>query len=286
MISLIICSRNSEISPLLKKNITETIGVGYEVIIIDNSQNKYSIFQAYNEGVRKSIFPYLCFMHEDILFHTKDWGCKVIEHFKNPQVGLIGVVGGHYMPQCPASWWSTQYNSGQFIQGFYDKHKYNTETISCSRYKKPNETSLNVAAVDGFWFCIPRKLFSVVKFDEETFKEFHFYDTDICFQIINQNKEVRVVFDILIEHSSRGTQNGAFLEQRVICYNKWAHFLPIIRGIEISTYDIEDRLKLAEEINAITLYRYKEIEQIKSSCAYRLGKTILKPISFFRQKIK
>jgi len=286
MVSLIICSRNETISSELKINIQSTINVEYELIVIDNSKNEYTIFQAYNLGVSRAKYPYLCFMHEDIFYHTKNWGNRISDHFQDNKVGLIGVVGGHYMPKCPASWWSTEYNSGRFIQGFYDDYQYDIKTISYLRYKRPDALSINVASVDGFWFCIPHELFSVIKFDEDTFKGFHCYDTDICFQILNINKDVRVVSDILIEHASNGAQDSAFLKQRIICFDKWTKFLPFIRGIEISDDDIEDRLKFAEDMNSIYLLRNEEMEGIRSSYAYRLGKMILKPFSYIRQKIK
>ena len=99
MISLIICSRQPDIPQSLKENIAETIGVEYELVVIDNSKNQYSIFQAYNEGVRRAKLSYLCFMHDDILYHSPDWGKKVVEHFEDKRVGAIGVVGSHYMPR-------------------------------------------------------------------------------------------------------------------------------------------------------------------------------------------
>ena len=77
MLSLIICSRTPRISEELEKNIAETIGCEYELVVIDNSKNKYSIFSAYNEGVRRSKGDVLCFMHDDILYKTNGWGTKV-----------------------------------------------------------------------------------------------------------------------------------------------------------------------------------------------------------------
>ena len=77
MLSLIICSRTPKISEELEKNIADTIGCEYELVVIDNSLNKYSIFSAYNEGVKRSIGDILCFMHEDILYKTINWGQQV-----------------------------------------------------------------------------------------------------------------------------------------------------------------------------------------------------------------
>lgn len=67
MISIIICSRFQSISKELKDNIENTVGVVHEIICIDNSKSQYDIFSAYNEGVKRSQYPLLCFMHEDIL---------------------------------------------------------------------------------------------------------------------------------------------------------------------------------------------------------------------------
>ena len=73
MISCIICSRRSDISAELKENIASTIGCEYELVAIDNSKKEYSIFSAYNEGVRRANGEILCFMHEDILYHTQGY---------------------------------------------------------------------------------------------------------------------------------------------------------------------------------------------------------------------
>ena len=63
MISIIICSRFQSISKELKDNIENTVGVVHEIICIDNSKSQYDIFSAYNEGVKRSQYPLLCFMH-------------------------------------------------------------------------------------------------------------------------------------------------------------------------------------------------------------------------------
>ena len=94
MISIIICSRTKTIKDSLAFNIKKTIGCEYELVIIDNSENQYSIFEAYNLGINKSKRDYLCFIHDDIFIHTVNWGHIVIEIFKNNiQIGLIGVAG-------------------------------------------------------------------------------------------------------------------------------------------------------------------------------------------------
>lgn len=72
----------------------QTVGYTYELIVIDNSEYKYSIFEAYNLGIERSSGEYLCFIHDDILFHSQDWG-KAVEGIFNDDVkiGLIGNFG-------------------------------------------------------------------------------------------------------------------------------------------------------------------------------------------------
>lgn len=234
MLSLIICSREADISQGLKENIRETIGIQYELIVIDNSKNDYTIFTAYNEGIRRSKFSYLCFMHEDILFHSKDWGGKVVSYFqKESKVGLIGVIGGHFIPNTPSTWFSTRFCSGTILQGVKTNGgKY--EVFRDERNANDSNLSIETVAVDGLWFCIPRIMFNNISFDNDTYKGWHAYDIDICMQVIDSGFEVRVITDILIEHSSYGNVDRSFYIALKRFNKKWKDRLPIIRGQKIS----------------------------------------------------
>lgn len=279
MLSLIICSRRSSIDKTLVYNIDKTIGVNYEIITIDNSDNTKTIFQAYNEGVSKSNGDILCFMHEDIEFLSECWGGAVVNHFiTNSSLGVLGVIGGHCLPACPCSWWSAGINSGRIWQG--DKLE---EYIA---YKKDKESSVQVAAVDGLWLCIPRRLFDAVRFDEEHFNGFHSYDTDICLQVTSKGFEIHVAFDIDIRHKSGGSINQQYFNARNALFQKWKQDLPLLRGIELRPNEMEERQKLvklyveAEE----ACYRWSNIyNSIYNSKAYRLGKAILSPIKWIRK---
>ena len=284
MISIIVCSRKPDIPDNLKFNVTETIGVDYELIVIDNSENKYSIFSAYNEGVRRAKYSYLCFMHEDILFHTEDWGVKVTEHFKDKTIGLIGVVGGHYMPKCPASWWSAECSSGIVLQGKINNGSYSSELYEWLSHKVPEETSVSVASVDGLWFCVRTELFGKINFDENTYRGFHCYDSDICMQVIEAGYDVHVVFDILIEHLSQGNQDDLFFFERIKWFNKWKGKLPVVKGVCLAETDVDERLNLVKYLNE-SRDLISELQKIRYSKAYIIGKFILSPLKLIRKKI-
>jgi GT2 family glycosyltransferase len=219
MISIIICSRNRDISEQLKSNIAATIGVPYEIIVIDNSKNDQSIFSAYNEGIRRVSFDYLCFMHEDIWYHSKDWGKSVIAHLSEPQTGLIGLAGSYYLLALPSPWFKAKPQIKNLIQSYPDKKK------------PPKHYTLiedkDVICVDGFWFCSRKSIFQEVGFDEKGFPGFHFYDLDISMQIQEKRYAIHVISDITVEHYSGGSLNKQWIESAYIFYNKWKTRLPV-----------------------------------------------------------
>lgn len=283
MISIIICSRTPNISEELANNIAETIGCKYELVVIDNSKNKYSIFSAYNEGVRRSKGNVLCFMHDDILYRKKNWGSEVEKIFENDGIGCVGVVGGHCFLGDSAKWWNTRMRSGQIIQA--SDMKYNN-------YKLFSEcNSIEVVAIDGLWMCIPKKMFEQISFDTKNYKGFHCYDADICMQINAIGKQVRVMNNILIEHSSYGTCDDSFYENQKIFLNKWNSFFPILKYPQkMSRNDI---LQILKEVNDdINHYEndYKQLssnyESVLNSHAFRLGNFILQPIYFLKRLLK
>ena len=231
MLSLIICSRTSKISDELEKNIVETIGCEYELIVIDNSKKKYNIFQAYNEGIKLAKGDILCFMHEDIQFHTPKWGIITMSYFKDKTIGLVGVIGTHYMPKSPAAWWKTHYLAGQLIQGNFVNNVYKTKKILYDQYNESHTSLVEACTIDGLWFCMPKSIFDTIKFDDLLYHGFHCYDMDICMQVIQSRYKVMISNDILIEHLSIGTCDELWIDNLNIWYKKWRKFLPIFIGI-------------------------------------------------------
>jgi GT2 family glycosyltransferase len=214
MISIIICSRTATISDELTKNIDQTIGIPYEFIIIDNSNNLYSIFSAYNEGVKRSKYEVLCFMHDDIIFKTNDWGIKVMNRLNSPKLGAIGVAGSPYYAILPGAWWS----GGYICQSIYDEQEL--------AYQPKQDNALPVVVLDGLWFCVRKSLFSKIRFDDTTYNGFHYYDMDISLQIQQTGYKLLSVYDISIQHSS-GKLDTIWLNNALLLQKKWEKNLPI-----------------------------------------------------------
>lgn len=242
-LSIIICSRSSEVSAAFAANVQATIGVDYELVVIDNHANCYSIFSAYNEGVRRATGDILCFMHEDVTMHTRDWGQKVCRHLQDPGIGALGVVGSHIVP-AQGDWrvGYTPYHVLSFVQRvptFGRQPKYFTKLT-----RDGLKGSLtDVATLDGVWFCIRREDFASgrLRFDQETFTSFHVYDLDISMQVADLGKRLVVCNDILLEHFSEGNYSSGFYDALMAFQQKWRLRLPVVTGMDVRKEVLRER---------------------------------------------
>lgn len=267
MISIIICSRSSDIPSSFRKNIESTVGVDHEIIVIDNSENKYSIFAAYNRGISLSQYPYLCFVHDDVLFKTDSWGKKMIEHLNDPKTGIIGIAGGKIMAKTPAQW-SNDSVCINIVQ--YKKDKIYTD-------KKPVDFSGNrqqAILLDGVFLCMRRNLSEKIHFDE-TFEGFHGYDYDICVQSATSGFNNYVVYDILLEHLSSGNGNTPFYINLISVHKKWEPKLPLFSD------DIPKETRA--KINEIETRRIKTIIRRMTTRNFS-RKNIIENTKFFIEK--
>lgn len=246
MISIIICSTNKTTDVTLVTNIANTIGTEYEIVHIDNSEHKYNIFEAFNLGVKLSKGDYLCFMHEDVVFHSQDWG-QIVEHYlKMDYVGALGVAGGNVVAG-EMDWRFYGFGVVHLIQGastieeqpqYY--HFYTPPVVR-------NSPLLQVALLDGVFICIRKNMFNQIKFDDSKFHDFHLYDSDICMQVNAVGKAVFVTRDILLEHKSMGTFTSGFNESLAIFFEKWKSYIPMVRGAYVRDNEIKTALDNARK---------------------------------------
>lgn len=263
-ISIIICSRNTEISEELKRNIDSTIGVEYEMVFINNKHAEYDIFTAYTEGLKHATCEYLCYMHEDVYFHSVKWGQCVLDHFKDKTIGVLGVMGGHYIPNTPSGWWEPGVTSENFICRFPDG---TCNKVYIDKYRNDAE---GVVAVDGAFMCFPRRIFDEISWDSNLFTGFHCYDIDICLQAITHGYKVQIAWDILLEHRSTGSFDRKLIKSRHLLYNKWQNILPIQRGVYMTNEEVNIHHELA---------RLREsVIEINNSLEFKLGKMLISPI--------
>ncbi len=254
MISIIICSRNPVMDSLLDENIRQTIGAEYEIVLVDNSEGKYGICGAYNEGVRRSKGDILCFMHEDIHYYTENWGKKVEDHFREKEMSLLSTVGSHILPS-KGDWrvGYHQYAVLSFLQRTPRIASAGSYYVTLAKDGIPHQKEgslIKVASVDGVWFCIPRNVFEDGKicFDETSFPGFHMYDIDISMQVNKIGGSIYVCDDILFEHFSEGNFSADFYTSLMKFQQKWQKYLPVIVGCDLTTEKLNEQGQRAEEM--------------------------------------
>jgi GT2 family glycosyltransferase len=223
MISVIVCTRNNRIPQELAENILNTISVGFELIPVINSDNRYSIFEAYNEGIRKSTKPYLVFVHDDVEFKSEGWGQKIITHLDKPGTGICGLAGRDYLTKVP-SFPSNKLSASNIIQSDKTGIKAKKHRLIP---KDNKEVSRQVVFLDGVLLCMKRELTEKIGFDE-TIGGFHGYDYDICMQAFAAGYDNYVMYDIMVEHFSRGNLDKVYLENLIRVFKKWENHLPMI----------------------------------------------------------
>lgn len=225
MISIIISSCNQQYFTALQGNISNTIGVEYEIIKIHNP-GKMSICEAYNRGVEKAKYSILCFAHEDIEFKTENWGSKVLDIFSSaPHVGLLGAAGNIYKSLTPSHWSFPDADKNSFYVNVIQGDLQTVEPIIF--YANPTNVNLQqVAAIDGFWFCAPKDVILEFPFDSKTCTGFHGYDVDISLSVQKKYK-VAVTFDILIQHFSTGNFKRDWMDSILKVHKKWKNELPL-----------------------------------------------------------
>lgn len=243
MISIVISSSNSGYLTAVKENIRETIGVPYEVLAVPNGDGKRGICEVYNTAAAQAKYGILCFMHEDIQFHTQNWGHNVVEVLSNPEIGLLGVAGSKYKSLTPCGWScpgiSIPWHKANFIQRF----KFEDLQTQHFVYNASDEQVSEVATLDGVWLCTRKSVFETIKFDEQLLRGFHGYDLDYSLQVGQQYK-VCVTFGVLIEHFSEGNYSVDWLNAMFKLHDKHKDALPRIVG-EIPTREIRHAEKSA-----------------------------------------
>lgn len=209
MLSIIISSYQKQYYDNLVINIAETIGDNfvYEIIQIWNP-NLMGITKAYNIGAKKAKFQNLLFVHEDVVFQTKDWGEKILLHINKKKTGIVGVAGSSYVPIAPSSWTvANRYNYFNLHQG----NKLNQEAVLLQNVPfHRNE----VFAVDGVFMAVRKTIYAEFKFDEKNLTGFHAYDLDLSLRVSKKYQNY-VIDNIMIQHFSEGNLDKIWFDNTI-----------------------------------------------------------------------
>ncbi len=226
MISIIIASVKSNLLADVRKNISETIGVEFEVISVDNSNGARSLCEIYNEGALTAKYEVLCYMHEDIKFETQDWGQVILQLFNSqPKLGVVGIAGSSYKTLTPSGWGPDSPWGDTIFSSFTQSYKWSSKNEERFIHNPGSNRLAKVICVDGMWFCTPRSIALEKRFDENLLNGFHCYDIDYCLNV-GQDYDICVTFEVLINHFSEGNFDANWLSDTLALHEKWKSILP------------------------------------------------------------
>lgn len=221
MITIIVSSVNDALNREFRRNIQQTIGVEYELLCHDNRQTNWGLCKLYNHYAAQSRYELLCFLHEDLVFHTQNWGRELLRFFdSHPEAGVVGFAGSTIKTEHVSGWGSGIPASREhLIQHFPDG-------TSATLYDNPNQEEYSaVVPIDGLALITTKQVWSEHPFDEHTFSRFHLYDLDFTMQVA-QHYTNYVCHMIDVEHLSNGSFSSEWLIESDKFIAKWRDKLP------------------------------------------------------------
>lgn len=277
MISIIICSIRKELRAQVKENISATIGLeDYEVIVIENEITNYPIAKAYNIAAKQAKYPFLCFVHEDILFHTNNWGALLIKHFETTNARLIGMLGCTVKTKSPGSVYiyESHFNRQNQLQRYPGK-----KVVHC--YENPLQEQVSeVCILDGLFIAATKKAWEETQFSEDYLKGFHGYDIDFSLKNAVLGKVV-VVYDILLEHFSFGSFSKEWVKTQLLLTKKWNKQLPFSAGkLRVDDSNLAEERNMKEFLKILISTDYDKKVLLKFFIKFFISAP-LHPLNFF-----
>ena len=269
MISIITCSTNPDFFYLLEKSIKDTCTFDFEIIKIDNTVEKLSLTQAYNNGAKKSQFNNLVFVHEDVDFMNSCWNESLLTLLENKEIGLIGVAGSTYLPTTPSGWYlpDQKFNKVFIHQGF----KYKEAPI---RFDNQGDDLTPVYLLDGVFLAMRKAVWIEFPFNE-SLKGFHAYDVDICQRVSTKYQNI-FTKQIKLLHKSEGKVDQTYFD--AILHYKNAYF-----NYRYPKRDFKIELELLKQFYSYLRCYYDKdmcVNKIQKYCSLR----ILGIIGYFKFK--
>lgn len=213
----IICVFNDK--DILRANLLKRLNKNADVVLIDNTLGKYSnLPKLLNKEAEKASGNYLMFIHQDIYLEEKNWLEKAEDICsKIRDLGVAGVAG--VSP------------TGEPKGFIIDRGRF---------WGQPFKNPISVMTLDELLLIIPKKVFTILKFDERY--RYHSYGADYCLQVRELNLKPYVI-PLLVSHNSSTIpilKAGSLYEDDVRLLLKWR--LKGVRDIYKTTGKVDEKL--------------------------------------------
>jgi GT2 family glycosyltransferase len=183
-----------------------------------------SIYSAYNsileEACGRDDLEGVVLIHQDLEIVDPDALSKLRRRFADPEVGVVGVVGGvgvHAM-----GWWYGEGSYGAYGWDWLidaDKEQYfDPAGFWTGHVERVHE----VDALDGMFLALSPGAARTLRFDEELAPGFHGYDADICFEARRQGFKVFTdAIDVVHHNSADLPDREEFVRAHIAFGRKW-----------------------------------------------------------------
>lgn len=214
-----------EINQDFINHLREYCGLHKVEIIPFENKGTHSLTEAYNIIMEKATNDIVVLCHDDIYFEKKNWGNKILKHFKrNPEYGILGVAGSKYLPKS-GMWWEVNTEMFGIVNHEHEGKKW-TSKYSESKGNRIDDTVL----VDGLFMVVNKK--NIKKPFNGEVEGFHFYDVDFCFRNFLEDVKIGVVYDVRVTHKSIGQTNEQWNKNRILFTERYKEHLPKILKTE------------------------------------------------------
>ena len=224
MISVIVCSIKPHLLEQLKININKSIGVDYELLVYDNRNDRKGLCAVYNGLAKNANFNTLCFIHEDILFDTMEWGRVLLTTLHKNDIGVLGIAGSKYKSAFFSGW----YTGNKSLDCANVLHRFTEHDEKI--YLSPSGKSVEeVVCIDGVFIACKKQVWEQTLFDEKNLEGFHFYDLDFSLRAATDYK-VAITYHIDIAHITFGGDFGDnWIATAMLYHQRNRHLLPVTR---------------------------------------------------------
>lgn len=206
-------------------HVKNTIGVPHETYVYQNL-NQYSLAEVYNRAINEhhSDDAVMIFCHNDIVFETKNWGRKILNHFNKTNYQIIGVAGATELNE-HGCWWLNKNGQMNLSKMVGIVNHDNGIRKWESMYSKPHFGVKPTIIVDGLFIAVDTS--DIEHRFDESYKGFHYYDVSFCFPNYLDGCNIGVITDVRLTHKSIGATNKEWENNRLQFVTQYGSELPI-----------------------------------------------------------
>jgi hypothetical protein len=206
-----------------------------------------SIFRSYNlildQAAAHDDLEALVLVHQDTELVDPAFCAKVREQLRDPDVGVIGVIGAIGVRSI--AWWEGSVTWASFIHRYGELGGGDLPGFAWRREDAPPYARTGeVDVVDGFLLVLSPWVVRNLRFDE-SLGQLHGYDVDFCLQVREAGRKV-VTADLRAIHNHSlelVSDPEGWVEAHVRLARKWDGRMP---GVGVAGGDWEERARRAE----------------------------------------